>query len=132
MKTKETTWARLLAYATGLVNQELLLQNEYLAAENGMLRAHLRGLRLSDGERATLAEIVKEECLSELILFGEASLRRALTQFQEHYHSERNHQGKGNVRLFPRADELPKRTGSSIQCRERLGGLLKYYHRRAA
>jgi hypothetical protein len=48
-----------LAYATGLVNQELLLQNEYLAAENGILRAHLRGLRLSDGERATLAEIGK-------------------------------------------------------------------------
>src|SRR5437763_11534262 len=51
-------WARLLAYVTGLVNQELLLQNEYLAAENAILRAHLRlGLRLSDGERATLAEI---------------------------------------------------------------------------
>ena len=48
-----------MAYATGLVNQELLLQNEYLAAENGILRAHLRGLRLSDGERATLAEIGK-------------------------------------------------------------------------
>ena len=46
-----------MAYATGLVNQELLLQNEYLAAENGILRAHLPGLRLSDGERATLAEI---------------------------------------------------------------------------
>ena len=50
---------RLLAYVTGLVNQELLLQNEYLAAENGILRAHLPGLRLSDGERATLAEIGK-------------------------------------------------------------------------
>jgi hypothetical protein len=75
---------------------------------------------------------VKEECLSKLILFGEGSLRRALTQFQEHYHSERNHQGKGNVLLFPRADELPKSSGSSIECRERLGGLLKYYHRRAA
>ena len=75
---------------------------------------------------------VKEECLSKLILFGEASLRRALTQFQEHYHSERNHQGKGNVPLFPRADEMPKNSGSSIQCRERLGGLLKYYHRRPA
>ena len=48
-----------MAYATGLVNQELLLQNEYLAAENGILRAHLPGLRLSDGERATLAEIGK-------------------------------------------------------------------------
>jgi putative transposase len=59
LKTKETTWARLLAYTTGLVNQELLLQNEYLAAENGILRAHLPNLRLSDGERSTLAEIGK-------------------------------------------------------------------------
>src|SRR3989441_9019561 len=75
---------------------------------------------------------VKEECLSNLILFGEGSLRRALTQFQEHYLSERNHQGKGNVLLFPGADELPKTPGPSIECRERLGGLLKYYHQRAA
>ena len=37
---------------------------------------------------------VKEECLSHLILFGERSLRKALIQFQEHYHQERNHQGK--------------------------------------
>jgi hypothetical protein len=49
-----------LAYVTGLVNQELLPQNEYLAAENGILKAHLQpGLRLSDSERATLAEIGK-------------------------------------------------------------------------
>jgi len=44
---------------------------------------------------------VKEECLSHLILFGERSLRRAPIQFQEHYHEERNHQGKSNVLLFP-------------------------------
>jgi hypothetical protein len=45
---------------TGLVNQELLLQNEYLAAENRILKARLQpGWRLSDGERATLAEIGK-------------------------------------------------------------------------
>jgi len=44
---------------------------------------------------------VKEKCLSLLILFGERSLRKALTQFQEHYHEERNHQGKSNVLLFP-------------------------------
>src|SRR5690349_1802539 len=37
----EYNWARLLAYVTGLVNQELLLQNEYLAAENRILRSHL-------------------------------------------------------------------------------------------
>ena len=52
--------ARLLAFVTGLVNQELLLQNEYLAAENRILRAHLATrLRLSDPERSTLAEIGK-------------------------------------------------------------------------
>ena len=44
---------------------------------------------------------MKEECLSKLILFGEGSLRRAVTEFIEHFHAERNHQGKGNVLLFP-------------------------------
>ena len=53
-------WARLLAYVTGLINQELLLQNEYLAAENRILRAHLPArLHLSDPERCTLADIGK-------------------------------------------------------------------------
>src|SRR5580765_4993172 len=53
-------WARILAFVTGLVNQELLLRNEYLAAENRVLRAHLPSrLRLSDPERSTLAEIAK-------------------------------------------------------------------------
>src|SRR6516165_9665138 len=48
---KENKWIRLLAYVTGLVNQELLLQNEYLAAENRVLRGHLPArLRLSDPE----------------------------------------------------------------------------------
>src|SRR5215472_13103308 len=60
LRTNTTTCARLLAYVTGLVNQELLLQNEYLAAENRILKARLQpGWRLSDGERATLAEIGK-------------------------------------------------------------------------
>ena len=45
---------------------------------------------------------VKSECLSQLILFGESSLRRALKNFCEHYHGERNHQGKQNMLLFPR------------------------------
>ena len=56
----EKNWARLLAHVTGLVNQELLLQNEYLAAENRILRAHLPSrLQLSNPERETLAEIGK-------------------------------------------------------------------------
>src|SRR5437667_8951380 len=51
-------WPRLLAYITGTVDQELLLRNEYLAAENRILRAQIKGrLCLSEGEKATLAEI---------------------------------------------------------------------------
>jgi hypothetical protein len=57
---RDIRWARLLAYVTGLVNQELLLQNEYLVAENRILRVHLPSrLRLSDPERCALAEIGK-------------------------------------------------------------------------
>ena len=44
---------------------------------------------------------VKSECLSHFILFGEGSLRRALKNFSEHYHGERNHPGKANQLLFP-------------------------------
>src|SRR5437868_8253905 len=51
-------WARVLAYVTGTVDQELLARNEYLAAENRILKAQLKGrLKLSDAERATLGEI---------------------------------------------------------------------------
>jgi putative transposase len=74
---------------------------------------------------------IKEECLSRLILFGEASLRHALTQYVEHFHHERNHQGKGNVLLFP-ATNQDKAYEGPLRCRERLGGLLKYYERDAA
>jgi hypothetical protein len=51
-------WKTLLAYITGTVDQELLLRNEYLVTENRILRNHIKGrVRLSDGERKTLAEI---------------------------------------------------------------------------
>src|SRR6202048_4548285 len=51
-------WARILAYVTGTVDHELLARNEYLAAENRILKAPLKGrLELSDAERATLGEI---------------------------------------------------------------------------
>jgi putative transposase len=76
---------------------------------------------------------VKEECLSKLILFGERSLRRALSEYVAHYHAERNHQGKSNILLFPlfpRVTEM--RREGPVQCRERLGGLLRYYHQEAA
>src|SRR6266581_7071449 len=75
---------------------------------------------------------VKEECLSRLILFGESSLRRAVTAYVEHYHGERNHQGKENVLLFPAAEQRVGCRDGKVRCKERLGGLLKYYHRQAA
>ena len=72
---------------------------------------------------------VKDECLSKLILFGEPALRTAWGAYVEHFHAERNHQGKGNLLLFPREE---RRTTGRVRCRERLGGLLKFYHRAAA
>ena len=74
---------------------------------------------------------VKQECLSKLILFGEGSLRRALAEFLEHYHSERNHQGKGNVLLFPLTQASKAALGLTVRRRQRLGGLLNYYCRAA-
>src|SRR5215469_2291310 len=53
---RDNKWARPLAYMTGLVNQRLLLQCEYLIAENPVVRSHVTGrLRLSDTERSTIA-----------------------------------------------------------------------------
>jgi len=74
---------------------------------------------------------VKEECLAKLILVGESSLRRALRQYLLHYHEERNHQGKENRILFPFQTKARRKEGA-VRCRERLGGLLKYYEREAA
>jgi hypothetical protein len=73
----------------------------------------------------------KEECLAKLILFGEGPLSRTLAEFSAHYHSERNHQGKGNKLLFPEPGDEPIQRGQTVACRHRLGGLLKYYGRAA-
>jgi putative transposase len=72
---------------------------------------------------------IKESCLDRLILIGEASLRRAIREFAAHYHHERNHQGLENQLIIGPPE---RRRSGTIACRERLGGLLKYYHRPAA
>jgi len=74
---------------------------------------------------------IKEECLARGILFGEAALSRTLQEYVEHYHHERNHQGTGHVLLMPTVSRGTEPAGP-IRCRERLGGLLKYYEREAA
>ena len=73
---------------------------------------------------------IKEECLDRMILFGEASLRRALGGYVSHFHGERNHQGIGNRLLEPRAAR--NSTEGPIQCRERSGGILNFYYRETA
>ena len=72
----------------------------------------------------------KEECLDRMILFGEASLRRALTEYVAHYNAERNNEGVGNRLLEPLAGVST--SDKSIRCRERLGGILNFYYLEAA
>ena len=73
---------------------------------------------------------IKSECLDRIIPLGEAHLRRAIREYLLHYHGERNHQGLGNVLLT--GAPTPANTNDSVHRRERLGGLLNYYHRVAA
>jgi transposase InsO family protein len=72
---------------------------------------------------------VKEECLDQLILFGERSLHHTLNQYRAHYQCERNHQGLENVIPFP--DQRMGRRVGTIGKSERLGKLLNFYHRAA-
>jgi len=73
---------------------------------------------------------LKVECLNRMIFTGEKSLRKAVNEFLGHYHQERNHQGLGN-HVIVTGEEVGRASGK-IRCRERLGGLLRYYHRDAA
>jgi transposase InsO family protein len=61
---------------------------------------------------------IKESCLDRIILVGEASLRRAVREFADHYHHERNHQGLGNRLIAPLAE--PANHEGPIACRARL------------
>ncbi len=73
---------------------------------------------------------IKSECLAQIIPLGERHLRTAVKEYTGHYHLERNHQGLENELIEKPSDE-PDRDGS-VECQERLGGVLKYYYRRAA
>ena len=105
-------WARLLSFVTGLVNQKLLLRNEYLAAENRILRAHLPSrLRLSDAERSTLAKIAKRlgrKALKDVARAAKpdtllAWYRRLVAQ---KFDSSRRRAYPGHPRISPEAEAL--------------------------
>jgi transposase InsO family protein len=73
---------------------------------------------------------IKSECLAQIIPLGERHLRETVREYMVHYHVERNHQGLGNELIETPCDE-PNMDGA-VECRERLGGVLKYYYRSAA
>ncbi|HEX7507279.1 MAG TPA: integrase core domain-containing protein, partial [Polyangia bacterium] len=73
---------------------------------------------------------IKSECLDRLVPLGEAHLRRAVLEYTHHYREERNHQGLDND-LIDGSHKDAAGTGAVV-CRERLGGLLNFYHREAA
>jgi transposase InsO family protein len=73
---------------------------------------------------------IKSECLNKLVLIGERHLRWAIREFVEHYHLERNHQGLDHRLLTPLL--APTNDRAPVDRRERVGGVLNYYYRRAA
>ena len=76
---------------------------------------------------------IKSECLYKLVLLGERHLRLAIAEFIEHYHLERHHQGLDHQLItVPPLAVTQAKDNSQVARRERLGGLLNYYDRRAA
>jgi len=73
---------------------------------------------------------IKRECLNKMILFGERHVRHVIGEYIDHYNNDRPHQGIGNRRINEPAEPLPR--DGPVLCRERLGGLLRSYHREAA
>jgi putative transposase len=149
-------WKILLAYISGSVDEELLLRNEYLVAENRILRDQFKGrLQLSDAERQTLAEIGKKlgkQALEEVANLVKPDTilgwHRKLAAAKFDGSTRRKSPGRPRVDkeledlvlqiakenrsiLFPSAPAEPG-SDSPIECRERLGGLFKYYQRKAA
>jgi len=73
---------------------------------------------------------IKSECLERLVPLGESHLRLAISEYLRHYHLERNHQGLANALIDGKSQDVVG--GGAVACRERLGGLLKFYCREAA
>jgi hypothetical protein len=111
--TKYTPAFDALAKASGV---ELVR----LPAQSPNLNAHCERLVRS----------IKEEALAQMVILGERSLYYALQEYLAHYHHECNHQGLTNQLIIPEPD-LGSHS-SQVRRRNRLGGLLSYYHREAA
>ena len=74
-------------------------------------------------------ESVKSECLNRMVLLSERQLQAAVREFVHHYHEERPHQGLSNELVAAKTTTIG---AGQVKCRERIGGLLKFYYREAA
>ena len=72
---------------------------------------------------------IKDECLDQMIFVGQGSLRRAVAEYMEHYHAERNHQGLENRLIIPTVRQA---NDGAVHRHARLGGTLNFYYRKAA
>jgi len=86
------------------------------------------GCPQQNGYAESFVSAIKRECIDHIIFFSEKSLRRAVGQYIEHFHQERNHQGLDNLIPFPNGPQVQAESGLIVKS-ERLGGLLNYYHR---
>jgi len=111
-------WARILAYVTGTVDQELLARNEYLAAENRILKAQLNGrLTLSDADRATLGEIghrLGRKVLAEVATVAQPDTILAWYRklVARKFDSSQARQGPGRLRVRREVEQLIVRIAS--------------------
>lgn len=96
------------------------------AAGIGLMRTPFQAPN-SNAYAERLVRSIKEECLHRMILFGEGHLRRALDEYLEHYPRERNDQGIGNELI----DGKPPTGLGEVRSIDRLGGMIRYYHRAA-
>jgi len=115
-----------------LVDRDPMYTNEFRSALGrggvAVVRLPPRSPNLNAyAERFVLS--IKSECLDKIVPLGEGHLRRAVSEFVAHYHQERNHQGLENRLIEVPA---PANTNGRVVRRERLGGMLSYYHRMAA
>ena len=129
----------LLARKAKAVGPKALLKLDTIVSPDTLLRWHRRWvaqIRLPPmspnlnvyAER--FVRSIKEECLNRVVFVGQASLRRALTEYIKHYHAERNHQGLGNELI--RKSAIACASDGCAKRRPRLEGMLKYYYHRAA
>jgi putative transposase len=107
---RDTKFVPFLEYINEMTGTKIVLLPPRSLNLNAHLERYMRSL--------------KSECLNRMIFLGRRSLERALKEFVTHYHHERNHQGIGN-RILTQGVEVGKEDGE-IECRERLGGLLRY------